>query len=160
MIEEQEKTQPIKEQEQSTTEKPINITGETTTTTTISNSVETTTDAATTGSYWETLLSNFSSLPSKMFFSNLSYPVTISADKIIIGFTKDVFVKQSREAGRMTPLKSAVEDLFGIDVPIEIRLISETEANEIRSSLKKKSNVTPIIAPNKNQNNETILVNC
>ncbi len=94
--------------------------------------------------YWEALLSNFSSLPSKMFFSNLSAPVLISPEKIVIGFTKDVFVKQSKDAGRMTPLKNAVEALFGSgDIPIEIRLISEAEANEIKSGAKKKSNVTP-----------------
>ena len=91
---------------------------------------------------WETLLSNFTSLPSKMFFSNLSCPMTISSEKIVIGFTKDVFVKQSREAGRMTPLKSAVETMFGTsNMPIEIRLISEDEANEIKSGVKKKSNL-------------------
>jgi len=94
--------------------------------------------------YWEALLSNFSSLPSKMFFSNLSAPVLISPEKIVIGFTKDVFVKQSKDAGRMTPLKNAVEALFGsADIPIEIRLISEAEANEIKSGAKKKSNVAP-----------------
>ncbi len=94
--------------------------------------------------YWEALLSNFSSLPSKMFFSNLSAPVLISPEKIVIGFTKDVFVKQSKDAGRMTPLKNAVEALFGsADIPIEIRLISEAEANEIKSGVKKKSNVVP-----------------
>ena len=79
-----------------------------------------------------------------MFFSNLSAPVLISPEKIVIGFTKDVFVKQSKDAGRMTPLKNAVEALFGSgDIPIEIRLISEAEANEIKSGAKKKSNVTP-----------------
>ena len=93
-------------------------------------------------SYWDALLSNFSSLPSKMFFSNLSAPVLISPEKIVIGFTKDVFVKQSKDAGRMTPLKNAVEALFGSDnIPIEIRLISETEANEIKNGVKKKSNI-------------------
>ena len=92
--------------------------------------------------YWDALLSNFSSLPSKMFFSNLSAPVLISPEKIVIGFTKDVFVKQSKDAGRMTPLKNAVEALFGSDnIPIEIRLISETEANEIKNGVKKKSNI-------------------
>ena len=113
--------------------------------------------------YWEPLLSNFSSLPSKMFFSNLSTPVQISPNKIVIGFTKDVFVKQSREAGRMTPLKTAVETLFGTDVPIEIRLISEEEANDIKSSLKKKSNVAPVsvsrpVQNNNNNNNVAVQV--
>lgn len=107
--------------------------------------------------YWDALLSNFSSLPSKMFFSNLSCPITISPEKIIIGFTKDVFVKQSRDAGRMTPLKNAVETLFGsADIPIEIRLISETEANEIKAGVKKKSNITPApIKTQTQQNQET-----
>ncbi len=93
---------------------------------------------------WDSLLNNFSSLPSKMFFANLSCPVLIRADKVVIGFTKDIFVKQSRESGRMTPLKSAIEALFGnSDMPIEIRLISEDEAKELKSGIKKKSNITP-----------------
>jgi len=97
---------------------------------------------------WDSLLSNFSSLPSKMFFANLSCPVMITPDKVVIGFTKDIFVSQSREAGRMNPLKSAIQGLFGnSDMPVEIRLISEAEANEFKSGIKKKSDVAP--APQK-----------
>ena len=98
---------------------------------------------------WDALLCNFSSLPSKMFFANLSSPVQITPNKVVIGFTKDIFVKQSRETARMSALKSAVETLFGnSDMPIEIILISETEANEIKAGAKKKSNITqPSIQP-------------
>lgn len=93
---------------------------------------------------WEALLSNFTSLPSKMFFANLSCPVMITPNKVVIGFTKDIFVSQSRESGRMTPLKTAIEGLFGnSDMPIEIRSISEDEANELKSGVKKKSNIPP-----------------
>lgn len=96
---------------------------------------------------WEGLLANFTSLPSKMFFANLSCPVMITQNKVVIGFTKDIFVSQSREAGRMTPLKAAIEGLFGnSDMPIEIRLISEDEANELKSGVKKKSNIAPVQA--------------
>lgn len=97
---------------------------------------------------WDALLNNFASLPSKMFFSNLSCPIMITQNKVVIGFTKDIFVSQSREAGRMNPLKSAIEGLFGkSDMPIEIRLISEDEANELKSGVKKKSDATLVAKP-------------
>lgn len=94
---------------------------------------------------WPTLLSHFTSLPSKMFFSNLSTPVKITKDKVVIGFTKDVFVRQSKEAGRMTPLKGALSAMFGSsDMPIDIVLISDAEAEEIKSGVpKKKVEVAP-----------------
>lgn len=105
---------------------------------------------------WDTLLSNFSSLPSKMFFSNLSCPVLLTPDKVVIGFTKDIFVSQSREAGRMNPLKAAIEGLFGnSNMPIEIRLISEEDANNFKSGLKKKSDITTKTQTASNEQQET-----
>lgn len=110
--------------------------------------------------YWDSLLCNFSSLPSKMFFANLSCPVKITPNKVIIGFTKDIFVKQSRETARMSALKGAVEALFGnSDMPIEIILISESEANEIKSGTKKKSNIaqpSPIQQEAKQQTSKSL----
>ncbi len=94
---------------------------------------------------WQSLLSKFTSLPSKMFFANLSCPVMITPNKVIIGFTKEVFVTQSRDTARMTPLKAAVSELFGnSDMPIETTLISESEAESFRNSSKKKVSVNNI----------------
>lgn len=94
---------------------------------------------------WQSLLSKFTSLPSKMFFANLSCPVMITPNKVIIGFTKEVFVTQSRDAARMTPLRVAVSELFGnADMPIETTLISESEAESFRNSSKKKVSVNNI----------------
>lgn len=106
---------------------------------------------------WETLLSKVASLPSRMFFANLSYPLTITKDKVAIGFTKEAFVKQSKEPGRITPLKLALTELFGnSDMPIDIKLISEQEAETLKAETKKKSNISSTSKPQSTIKNNDI----
>ena len=109
----------------------------------ISQVEQTTTQASGGRVSWETLLSQFTSLPSKMFFTNLCTPIEISENKIAIGFTKEIFVTQSKESSKMTQLKEAIKLLFGhANMPIDIRLISDTQANEFKAeNSKKKSDV-------------------
>lgn len=77
---------------------------------------------------WQGLLQNIESVPSRMFFYNLSRPIALSKEQVTIAFMKDIFVKQAKEDSKNTPLKNAAMNYFGVsDINIQIRLADEEE---------------------------------
>lgn len=70
---------------------------------------------------WVSILQSIESPPNRAFYSNLARPVEISQDKIIIAFTKEMFVKQAKEGSKKQALIDAVSSYLGIKEPnIEI----------------------------------------
>lgn len=89
---------------------------------------------------WQGLLQNIESVPSRMFFYNLSRPIALSKEQVTIAFMKDIFVKQAKEDSKNTPLKNAAMNYFGVsDINIQIRLADEEESAmpDIKPSLEK-----------------------
>jgi len=93
---------------------------------------------------WKILLDNLESVPAKSFFSGLSKPVEINAQKIVITFKGENFVKQARDTGKIAPLEKAAEKMFG-SMP---QIIVRTPLPEDLSAQKKNEELTPdVIAP-------------
>ena len=70
---------------------------------------------------WKTLLENLESVPAKSFYADLSKPIEINAQKIVITFKNESFLKQAKETGKIAPLEKAAEKLFGVLPQIIVR---------------------------------------
>ena len=71
---------------------------------------------------WSDLLNNIESTPSRMFFNNLAKPMELSSEKIVIGFAKDIFIKQAKEDSKRVPLENAAKKYFNVSsIIVEIR---------------------------------------
>ena len=88
---------------------------------------------------WQGILQNIESIPSRMFFYNLSRPVELSKEGIKIAFLKEIFVKQAQEASKNAPLKKAAMNYFGVnDINVHIILADEnTNTEQIKPTLEK-----------------------
>lgn len=88
---------------------------------------------------WKTLLESLDSVPAKSFYAGLSKPVEISADKIIITFKTENFVKQAKDTGKIAPLEKAAQKMFGV-LP---RIIVRTPLPEDADAQKKNDEIKP-----------------
>lgn len=72
-------------------------------------------------SLWVSILQSIDSPPNRAFYSNLARPVEISQNKIVVAFSKEMFVKQAREGAKHQALVDAVSKYLNISNPdIEI----------------------------------------
>lgn len=72
---------------------------------------------------WISILQSIDSPPNRAFYSNLARPVEITEEKIVIAFSKEMFVKQAKEGSKKTALVDAVSKYLNIKNPnIEIIL--------------------------------------
>ncbi len=67
---------------------------------------------------WVSILQSIESLPTKAFYSNLSRPVEITENKVVIAFTKEIFVKQAKEGNKKQALVDAVSKYLNVTNPI------------------------------------------
>lgn len=74
---------------------------------------------------WISILQSIESPPTRAFYSNLSRPVEISENQIIIAFKKEMFVKQAREGSKKTALFDAVSRYMNIQNPNIQIILSE-----------------------------------
>ena len=96
-------------------------------------------------SAWQGILQNIDSIPSRMFFYNLSRPVSLTKDGIEIAFLKDIFVKQAKEESKNAPLKKAALKYFGVDdINIHIKLVNTNEISSTKPSLDKLEKKAPV----------------
>jgi len=98
---------------------------------------------------WQGILQNIDSIPSRMFFYNLSRPIELTPEGIKIGFLKEIFVKQAQEASKNAPLKKAAMSYFGVqDINVHIVLADESESvSIIKPSLEKLEKKEPAKTP-------------
>lgn len=68
-------------------------------------------------SLWVSILQSIDSPPNRAFYSNLARPVEISENKIIIAFTKEMFVKQAKEGAKRQALVDAISKYMNIKEP-------------------------------------------
>ena len=100
---------------------------------------------------WQGILQNIESMPSRMFFYNLSQPITLTPEGITIAFTKEIFVKQAQESSKNAPLKKAAMNYFGVsDINIHIKLADENDninqsAKPVLDKIEKNPSKTPTI---------------
>ncbi len=88
---------------------------------------------------WQGILQNIESVPSRMFFYNLSRPVSLSGEEIVITFAKDIFVKQAKEDTKNKPLKNAALKYYGVsDINIQVKLADPSQVADVpKPSLEK-----------------------
>lgn len=67
---------------------------------------------------WASILQSIASPPNRAFYSNLARPVEITDDKIVVAFTKEMFVKQAREGAKKQALYDAVCSYLNVSNPI------------------------------------------
>lgn len=97
---------------------------------------------------WGGILGNIESMPSRMFFCNLSRPVSISPEELVISFAKEIFVKQAKEETKHMPLKKAAIEYFNVkDINLTIKLSDAQDASPVNPKLtqimEKKKELTP-----------------
>ena len=99
---------------------------------------------------WQGILQNIESIPSRMFFYNLSRPVSLSAQEIVITFAKDIFVKQAKEETKNKPLKTAALKYYGVsDINIQVRLADHSELKDTPKPSLEKLEKKPAPMPKK-----------
>lgn len=100
-------------------------------------------------SLWISILQSISSPPNRAFYSNLARPIEISEEKVVIAFSKELFVKQAKEGSKKQALVDAVSNYLGVKNPnIEI-IISEN------IDLSKKTQLPPV-AEKKTEDREIV----
>lgn len=106
---------------------------------------------------WQGILQNIESIPSRMFFYNLSRPVELSKDGVTIAFLKEIFVKQAQDVSKNAPLKKAAMSYFNVDdINIHIKLAdaSDPEPQSIKPALEKLEKKQVPAAPKVNETEE------
>lgn len=106
---------------------------------------------------WQGILQNIESIPSRMFFYNLSRPVELSKDGVTIAFLKEIFVKQAQDVSKNAPLKKAAMSYFNVDdINIHIKLAdaSDLEPQSIKPALEKLEKKQVPAAPKVNEAEE------
>ena len=99
---------------------------------------------------WQGILQNIESIPSRMFFYNLSRPVSLSAQEIVITFAKDIFVKQAKEETKNKPLKTAALKYYGVsDINIQVRLADHNDLKDTPKPSLEKLEKKPAPMPKK-----------
>lgn len=66
---------------------------------------------------WISILQSIESPPNKAFYTSLARPVEISENKIVIAFTKEMFVKQAKEGSKRQALVDAVKKYLNVANP-------------------------------------------
>ena len=69
-------------------------------------------------SLWVSILQSIDSPPNRAFYSNLAKPVEITDNKVVIAFTKEMFVKQAREGAKNVALVDAVKRYLNVSNPV------------------------------------------
>lgn len=62
---------------------------------------------------WVSIIQTIESTPNRSFYSNLARPVEISNEKVVIAFSKEMFVKQAREGAKHQAIVNAVSKYLG-----------------------------------------------
>ena len=100
-------------------------------------------------SLWVSILQSIDSPPNRAFYSNLARPIEISEEKVVIAFSKEMFVKQAKEGSKKQALVDAVSNYLGVKNPnIEI-IISDN------IDLSKKTQLPPV-AEKKTEDREIV----
>ena len=74
---------------------------------------------------WISILQTIDSPPNKAFYSNLAKPVEISESKVVIAFSKEMFVKQAKEGNKKQALYDAVSKYLCVKNPDIDIILSE-----------------------------------
>ena len=69
-------------------------------------------------SLWISILQSIDSPPNRAFYSNLAKPVEITDNKVVVAFTKEMFVKQAREGAKNAALVDAVKRYLNVSNPV------------------------------------------
>ena len=85
--------------------------------------------------HWRDLLKHIDSMPSRAFYSSLAHPISLSKEKVVISFKKDIFVKQARDKNKSQAFYDACKKYFAVsDIEIDVKLKNDTVDEKIHLS--------------------------
>ena len=67
---------------------------------------------------WASIVQSIESTPNRAFYSNLAHPVEITENRVVIAFSKEMFVKQAKEGSKKQSLTDAVSKYLNVPNPI------------------------------------------
>lgn len=96
---------------------------------------------------WSDLLANIESAPTKFFFLNLATPQKLTAEEVVITFSKDIFVNQAKDEAKFNVFKKALLKYFNVN---DIKIIITTKFQEKKEIVEEVK--TPVKPPEKVDN--------
>lgn len=73
--------------------------------------------------HWRDLLKHIESMPSRAFYSSLAHPISLTREKVVISFKKDIFVKQARDKSKSQAFYDACKKYFGVEnIEVDVKL--------------------------------------
>ncbi len=93
-------------------------------------------------SLWVSIIQSIESPPNRAFYSNLARPVEISENKIVIAFSKEMFVKQAKEGPKHQAIVDAVSKYMNIKNP-NIEIITSDNIDFSKKTAAPMSNSLP-----------------
>ncbi|MCQ2739210.1 MAG: DNA polymerase III subunit gamma/tau [bacterium] len=77
---------------------------------------------------WQSLLANIDTQGTKAMLMQLSTPLVVTEDEVVIAFKGENYVTRMNESSRKLSIQNAVEKVFGKkDIPVTIRLLSDSD---------------------------------
>ena len=96
-------------------------------------------------SLWVSIIQSIESPPNRAFYSNLARPVEISENKIVIAFSKEMFVKQAKEGPKHQAIVDAVSKYMNIKNP-NIEIITSDNIDFSKKTAAPMSNPLPKVS--------------
>ena len=85
--------------------------------------------------HWRDLLKHIESMPSRAFYSSLAHPICLTAERVVISFKKDIFVKQARDKNKSQAFFDACKKYFGVEnLEIDVKLKNDVYDEKINLS--------------------------
>lgn len=82
--------------------------------------------------HWRDLLKNIDSMPSRAFYSSLAHPISLSKEKVIISFNKEIFVKQARDKNKSQAFYDACKKYFSVEnIEVDVKLKNDIHNEKI-----------------------------
>ena len=82
--------------------------------------------------HWRDLLKNIDSMPSRAFYSSLAHPISLSKEKVVISFNKEIFVKQARDKNKSQAFYDACKKYFSVEnIEVDVKLKNDIHNEKI-----------------------------
>ncbi len=97
---------------------------------------------------WVSILQSIDSPPNRAFYANLAHPIEISEKKVVIAFSKEMFVKQAKEGAKNQAIVNAVSTYLNVANPV-IEIITSDSIDTAKKN-------TPVIPEKPEKKEENI----
>ena len=107
--------------------------------------------------HWRDLLKNIDSMPSRAFYSSLAHPISLSKEKVIISFNKEIFVKQARDKNKSQAFYDACKKYFSVEnIEVDVKLKNDIHNEKINLNeiLEENEKILPLSVQEQEQKKE------